>query len=88
MNINCEVHIYLYITETHQQLRELSTVDFNKELVKEDTLKPKTMIRTLHPASWVSTSLVFQGHGTHEHEEGTFLQRPKNNSPSNRCHNT
>ena len=56
MNIICEVHIYLCITETHQQLRELSIVDFNKELVREDSFKPKTMVKILHPAGWISTS--------------------------------
>jgi len=56
MNIICEVYIYLCITETHRQLRELSIVDFNKELVREDSLKPKTMVKILHPAGWISTS--------------------------------
>jgi hypothetical protein len=46
MNIICEVHIYLCITEPYQQLRQLSIVDF----------KQKTMIKILHPASWISTS--------------------------------
>jgi hypothetical protein len=40
MTINCEVHIYLCITKPHQQL-ELSIVDFDKELVREDFFKPK-----------------------------------------------
>jgi hypothetical protein len=49
--------IFIYaIIETHQQLRKLSIVDFNKELVREDSFKPKTMIKILHPASWISTS--------------------------------
>jgi hypothetical protein len=56
ININCEVHIYPCITETQQQLRELSIVDFKKELVREDSFQPKTMIKSLHPASWISTS--------------------------------
>jgi len=55
-NIICDVHIYICITETYQQLRELSIVDFNKELVREDSFKQKTMIKILHPASWISTS--------------------------------
>jgi len=88
ININCEVHIYPCITETNQQLRELSIEDFNKELVREDSFKQKTMIKSLHPASWISTSWVPQGHGMHEHEDGTFLWRPRNNSPSNQGHNT
>jgi hypothetical protein len=56
MNIICEVHIYLCITEPYQQLRELSIVDFDKELVMEDSFKPKTMMKILNPASWISTS--------------------------------
>jgi hypothetical protein len=56
MNIICEVHIYLCITETYQQLRELSIVDFDKELVREDSFKQKAIIKILHPASWISIS--------------------------------
>jgi hypothetical protein len=52
----CEVHIYLRIIEPYQQLRKLSIVDFNKELVRENSFKPKTMIKILHPAGWKSTS--------------------------------
>jgi hypothetical protein len=56
MNINCEVHIYLCITKQYQQLRELSIAGFNKELVREDFFKPKTVMKILHSASWISTS--------------------------------
>jgi hypothetical protein len=42
LNIVCEVHIYLHIIEPCQQLRKLSIVDFNKELVREDSFQPKT----------------------------------------------
>jgi len=73
VNINCGVHICLCITDPYQQLRELNIADFNKELVREDSFKPKTMIKILYPASWISTSRVFKGHGMHEHEGGTFL---------------
>jgi hypothetical protein len=51
MNINYEVHIYLCITEPYQKLRELSIVDFDKELVRQDSFKPKIMMKILHPAS-------------------------------------
>jgi len=44
VNITCEVHIYLRITELYQQLRELSIVDSDKELVREDFFETKTMI--------------------------------------------
>jgi hypothetical protein len=56
ININCEVHIYPCKAETNQQLREFGIEDFNKELVREDSFKPKTMIKILYPASSISTS--------------------------------
>jgi hypothetical protein len=56
MNIIYEVHIYLHITEPYQQLRELSIVDFNKELVRDNSFQPKTMTKIFHPATWISTS--------------------------------
>jgi hypothetical protein len=56
MNINYEVHIYLHITEPYQQLRELSIVGFNKELVRDNSFQPKTMTKILHPATWISTT--------------------------------
>jgi len=56
MNIVCEVHIYLHIIEPYQQLRKLSIVYFNKELIRENSFQPKTMTKILHPAGWKSTS--------------------------------
>ena len=85
--INCEVHIYLGIIKPYQQLWELSIAELKKSS-KGEFFQTTTMFKILYPASWISTSWVLQGHGMHEHEDGTFLLRHRNNSPSNQGHNT